>query len=333
MTKATLDLNPSMPGVAAASEVLHDLIRRLRRRMQKVNRAEHEAEDVHQLRVSTRRLVIALSVFRQVLPRNRRKALERTTNKLRQASGEVRDIDVLRGVVEERVNAGEITAEAAAPLQRTLDRRGEHADRTLLQDTRRLAGKFERRAKRLKRRLPKPADVDVANPHPALIDVARDAVDRRLGAFTTAANADLHDLQRLHELRIAAKHLRYAMEIVTSCFPPRFGGELHQMIESLQSRLGRINDLRNLVTLAKEIAAKKGNGRLQLIEAICLWNAELRTSIEQFVQDFRHHELNRILHIFTSLLKPSGFQPAPRTPLETAVSLRSIELREQLQSN
>ncbi|MBI3465432.1 MAG: CHAD domain-containing protein, partial [Planctomycetes bacterium] len=56
----------------------------------------------------------------------------------------------------------------------------------------------------------------------------------------------------LHRQRIRAKRLRYAMEVFAGCYPAEFRGGVYKQVESIQSDLGHVNDLRNLVqTLVK----------------------------------------------------------------------------------
>ena len=56
------------------------------------------------------------------------------------------------------------------------------------------------------------------------------------------ATADLSSYAQLHQVRIAGKRLRYAMEVFADCFPESFRLELYPQIESMQEILGRAND-------------------------------------------------------------------------------------------
>ena len=50
------------------------------------------------------------------------------------------------------------------------------------------------------------------------------------------------DVQALHAFRIQGKQVRYAMEIFAGAFPPEFREQLYPIVETLQDRLGAIND-------------------------------------------------------------------------------------------
>ncbi len=53
---------------------------------------------------------------------------------------------------------------------------------------------------------------------------------------------DLTDYTQLHQVRIAGKRLRYAMEVFADCFDPTFRDEIYPRVEQMQEILGRAND-------------------------------------------------------------------------------------------
>ena len=56
------------------------------------------------------------------------------------------------------------------------------------------------------------------------------------------AGEDLTDYPNLHQVRIAGKRLRYAMEVFACCFGPAFRVEVYPAVEEMQEILGRAND-------------------------------------------------------------------------------------------
>ncbi len=64
----------------------------------------------------------------------------------------------------------------------------------------------------------------------------------RLQDLERAALGDLTDYRQLHQVRIAGKRLRYAMEVFADCFDPTFRETLYPRVEELQEVLGRAND-------------------------------------------------------------------------------------------
>jgi CHAD domain-containing protein len=76
----------------------------------------------------------------------------------------------------------------------------------------------------------------------ALLALAHPLCSDLLDALDQAAAADLADYGNLHQVRIAGKRLRYAMEVFADCFAPRFKEELYPVVEEMQEILGRAND-------------------------------------------------------------------------------------------
>jgi CHAD domain-containing protein len=61
--------------------------------------------------------------------------------------------------------------------------------------------------------------------------------------FIDAVPADRADEAALHRLRIRGKELRYVMELLAAAFPGELRADLYPTVESMQDRLGRVNDL------------------------------------------------------------------------------------------
>src|SRR5205085_1605887 len=60
--------------------------------------------------------------------------------------------------------------------------------------------------------------------------------------FLAAMPGDSSDVVALHQFRIRAKALRYAIEIVASAFEPELRTDLYPVVGQLQERLGRVQD-------------------------------------------------------------------------------------------
>jgi len=80
---------------------------------------------------------------------------------------------------------------------------------------------------------------------------------RDLRALVVAAG----DALALHDVRIAAKRLRYSLEIFDFCFPETNVEELADTVRALQDVLGRVHDLDVLVDLLLQRI-----GRLDLVQ-------------------------------------------------------------------
>jgi hypothetical protein len=75
-----------------------------------------------------------------------------------------------------------------------------------------------------------------------LLDLARTMLGELMGKLQEAASGDLKDYDHLHQVRIAGKRLRYAVEVFADCFAPALREQLYPMIEEMQEILGRAND-------------------------------------------------------------------------------------------
>lgn len=212
--------------------------------------ASDDPEYVHQMRVATRRLRAAMRMFRPVLPEDFADRLVAPMRDLMRTLGQARDLDVLMT---------EIVAPVAAALRdepRLTDLAGAITDRLYAarNHTRHVLqqpgyGQLLLTASALLQNAPfvaPPAEGDV----PSLLDFADHRLRRllkRVHALASAARAE--DPASLHELRIAIKRLRYAIEFFGPMIPGQAGEKLVRRLAGLQDELGQLNDLASAGTL------------------------------------------------------------------------------------
>ncbi len=98
--------------------------------------------------------------------------------------------------------------------------------------------------------MPRPAS---QNKPATLADLAREAVRPLVRALTRASQRDLTDADNLHQVRIAGKRLRYAMEILAPAFGPPFREQLYPAIQEMQDILGQANDSRFAMARIEEV--------------------------------------------------------------------------------
>jgi CHAD domain-containing protein len=180
-------------------------------------RGDDNVEAVHQLRVATRRSRAALGAFRKFLPKRRRRRMQRRLSELRKAAGAARDLDVLA----ERRAAQSSIEELARDVE---------------------DGRLERQIARLVRRVVWRGK----GTEPSFRELARKRLGDGAGEFLAAAAGKPRAVEDLHALRIAAKHLRYSIELFATAFSSaknnRQTDEVYPTIEAIQERLGRLND-------------------------------------------------------------------------------------------
>ncbi|HYH85873.1 MAG TPA: CHAD domain-containing protein [Pyrinomonadaceae bacterium] len=215
-------------------------------------------EGVHDMRVASRRLRSALRDFRPHLRAGRRlDAARAELKRLANALGAVRDEDVAISALEKlKEKADEKSASEGLELfadDRRARREGARVElvRALEQVSfesarKKIAGAFEKAtAPRKRKRGDDTGDVD---------DVGGNGARsfRELGRFIVERSWDElrerdTDLYRplkagpLHDMRIAAKRLRYALELFAACFGDE-AKELAHRLADLQTALGDLHD-------------------------------------------------------------------------------------------
>jgi CHAD domain-containing protein len=211
--------------------------------------AEEDVGHVHQLRVWTRRAAAALKLYARLLPRRRTAWMKKHLKRLRRAANDARDCDVLaRRLAEDRTHP-----EVESWLDKVRAQRAE-AQKPIVASYERLKrnDRFDRRVTKLLRRV-RPRSKPGHRPQdPRFGDWARASLQPLVESFFAAAPADGTDMAALHAFRIRGKELRYAMELLAGAFPPDFRDKLYPVVETLQDRLGALNDLATAQTRLRQ---------------------------------------------------------------------------------
>jgi CHAD domain-containing protein len=200
--------------------------------------AGHDIEHVHRLRVATRRAAAALKLYHDFLPQKSARWFKKQLRKIRRSAGDARDLDVLSERLKQK------PGEQSEPILRFLaeKRAAVQPNIVKLADDMRRDDRFVRKAARLFRKLEPSEDRSEGEWPERLCDWA----PRQLGAFH-AAFVELmpdrsDDVQALHQFRIRAKALRYAIELLAPAFEPELREETYPAVEKLQEQLGKITD-------------------------------------------------------------------------------------------
>lgn len=232
------------------------LVRLLDRRARALNRqlaAATAGKDtgVHQARVASRRLREALPVLTEGLRGTKRSKAQRKIRRLTQALGTVRELDVTLHLIDELAERRGIPKAALADVRAHVMEERERR-RTVMNE--RLD---DVNTAKLKRRLRSVRNA-LANPTPGhnwravlALRIARRA--RRLQRAIDHAG-QVYAAQALHEVRIAAKKLRYALEIADESGGAPCAATL-RAIKRLQDTLGRLHDLQVLQHHVAEVSA------------------------------------------------------------------------------
>jgi CHAD domain-containing protein len=219
-----------------------------------LNEPDRDPEHVHQLRVGTRRAAAALDIFALCLPERVSKTARKQLRQVRRAAGEARDWDVFLIALSDSLRRSRrpqpgIDFLAGLALGQRIEAQAhlETADRKFPFSFDRLLAETV-------------AAVHRPRGHPelrVLVDLARPLLTRLLRELDETAARDLENYENLHQVRIAGKRLRYAMEVFADCFALEFREKLYPAVEEMQEILGRAND------------SHVAHQRLELIRAKC----------------------------------------------------------------
>ncbi|HSE21424.1 MAG TPA: CHAD domain-containing protein [Pyrinomonadaceae bacterium] len=214
------------------------------RELSKEARDGKSAEAVHDMRVAARRFRSALQDFRPCL---NKRSVDLTLKQIRNISdalGEVRDQDVAILALENL--AAKIPVQCSATLQKLIDSRKEirkaarkKLEHDLVDDLKKLRSTFHETLE-LADKLPATLRQRQSNSYRHIataVIISRLAELEKLGDNLKRPN----DVDGLHQMRIAAKRLRYAIELLHECWlpgPRHLAGDVAQ----LQTTLGRVHD-------------------------------------------------------------------------------------------
>lgn len=251
-----------------------------------------DAEHLHDMRVATRRLRTAIRAFRDALPSARMKTFEGELRWIADALGEVRDLDVY--ILNLPEYARQIPAEEATTLtcfEEELRRRRDAARVRMLQvlNSQRYARFITRFSMFLEQgpaRRPKAPLGPVPSPEAAGVVIGR-AFDRVESRGRKAVAEPVAN--RLHQLRIACKRLRYICEWLSGLYGERMvrftGG-----VVKLQGILGRHHDAvvaaQSLSESAEHIAVKNGEDSSLLLLALGQMIARQRQIMREAEEGF-----------------------------------------------
>lgn len=235
-------------------------------------RAEPSADAVHDLRVALRRCRSLASAVEEIDPHPDWQEMRGGARKMFRAMGELRDAQVLEGLIHEYDPGDE---RVKAELVHSLN----SAQTEALGKVLRLAAKFDETrwselAKVLRARLKNiPTDGEAARC--LALERLEEAKERHRRALRTEKP------RPWHELRIALKRFRYSLEMLAPSLHERWIGSLKRV----QDILGDVHDLDVLLeTVARSNDEMPG-------EALEAWRKRIRTAKEEKLQTYRQMAL------------------------------------------
>jgi CHAD domain-containing protein len=258
-----------------------------------------DIESLHRMRVASRRLRTALAVFKEVLPSKRSKQWRKAIRKVTRSLGPARDLDVqiaflrhyLAGIRDESLRPGvelvlhsltTCRGELQPEIQDEMARLNASDDieefRSYLrkirkQERREFTGRFSEQARQ--------------RAATEILDRVQDFLSYTPFVYDAAA-AEEH-----HKMRIAAKRLRYAMEI----FDPLWQGDLAgptDMVRDFQRVLGWAHDCDVWIDFVPDVLARlEKQGKQTKLSRV-------RPGLEHLLAD-QHRRRAELYHQFSAL--------------------------------
>jgi CHAD domain-containing protein len=276
-------------------------IKRQLRRMDKAVKGIHAAndiEDIHDARVAGRRLRTAFQVFKSILPKKAQGPWKKGIRRLARALGPARDLDVQLDFLN-RMTRRLRTSPYKAPMEKLC---------ALLQQNRdgrqgavlAAVEAFEKTAilRKIEAGLDKSPRDKRSVTLEGLYGIGEKKVTSRLqDVFKFEPYVYRSgNVAELHQLRIAAKHLRYTLE----CLRPLYGKETNRFISAakkIQSVLGRLHDFDVwMQTLPKAVPAEKRDDEVeQALSFFARRCARLRSAAyESFLTTWKKQRRQRV---------------------------------------
>ena len=247
------------------TRVTSRLLQRRARALQRHLPAAVAGEDagVHQARVATRRLREAVPVLATGLKHSKAGKARRKIRRLTRALGTVRELDVTLQLISELTQKERLPRTALEEIRRHVIQERDKRRAVMLERLEAVdADKLGRRLESVSDALEKSQDEGWRQVLSARI-VKR---ARRLQDAITKAG-QMYAPDRLHDVRIAAKKLRYGVELAADS-GVRAGAPLVTRIKRVQDLLGRLHDMQVLESHIAEVQAGPAASRPAMHEAL-----------------------------------------------------------------
>lgn len=212
-----------------------------------------DIEELHDMRVASRRLRAALSLFAQFLPPSAAK-LGEDLRWIGHSLGAVRDLDVQLEQFDRWLEARDVDHDALSALRSLLEAERSAARAAMLADLdshryELFVGRFGRMLRSSRGRRSGPPSLPART-------VAPDLIEARFRAFRKAADQIRDDSPAAdyHRLRIRGKRLRYALEFLSDLYP---GRSLIKRVVALQDLLGLHQDADVAVDRLRRLALER----------------------------------------------------------------------------
>ena len=235
-----------------------------------------DAERLHEARVATRRLRERIPLL---LPNSKGRKIVRKVRRLSRALGPVRELDVAIQTLES-LGDSEVPPAAVTKLRQLMrqERQKLHAD--MCSEVAHID------VDKLRRRAAAVAEKEDSSPTPVRavtrVRAAQERAARRAMRLRAAVDdaAGLYLPDRLHDVRVAVKKLRYSLEVVREIKGSRALARI-AMLKEAQDLLGRMHDLEVLIGRVRAVQGSSSAANLRLSAGLDRLVRRLETECRQ----------------------------------------------------
>lgn len=298
-----------------------------------------DPEGVHSMRVASRRLRSTLRDFTPYVHKRRLSGALKQIKNLADALGEVRDHDVAILALEELKT--QASPELSTALDQFIETRASVRDQARAQLTKaietaelkHLEMKFVAALDEAIAVVNRPKKQNQNKPPLTFAEMSRTIILDRLKEFEKRSDGlfKVMDVDALHDMRIAVKRLRYALELFSKCWPRTVAAQAKRAAR-IQNALGELHDCDVwIASFGKQIIRARKQKEKQQV-AVLLWLlsyfVRLRTKhLHRAFARWREWETQDASGKLRAALTPAE-PPAPAVATETTETTAAAEISE-----
>jgi len=295
-SKIKVELEPGWPAGKGLAVICLTLLDTIRRNEEGIRR-DWDTEFLHDFRVGIRRTRSALTQLKNAFDPEITKKFKASFAELGRSTNQLRDLDVylLKETDYRKLIPGELQ-NGLIPLFKVLRERREeslgHVKKALASpDYRKMLNEWKKILIRQRK--------DSAGPGDSVLSIASRTIYNRYRKIMNSGkkiNTGTPD-EKLHQLRIACKKLRYLLEFFVSVYPAHEISLLINQLKKLQDNLGKFNDLSVQKEQLRSFLEQKDGQTIDVHEAAALGGlitrldqehaavrADFQTRFDQFSQ-------------------------------------------------
>jgi len=203
-------------------------------------------EDIHQLRINSRRAMAALRVFDSCIPE---KKIKKELKNVLRSTRDIRDWDVFRINLENYLKTSDSSSSFSTDCLKIMAIGQRIASQKEMLNLQCIKNKLPKLISKTSANLKLPEKLENHN----LYSICNKALKKALTDFNSNLEGDLDTFSNLHKLRISGKRCRYTLEIFGEVIPSELMSRIYPMLERLQEILGSTNDYYFILNLFNKL--------------------------------------------------------------------------------